>query len=209
MRAIAIAAALLALSVTTVFAVKPHPIEEITRTELIAPLVEQQTPGGATQPDPSLWVINTTGGCVWDADDFVTVQYAGTLEDSFTATECIIADWTNHLVAMVVVVKGKPAPSLTASIHFTRDGAGVDASSSELIPRDRHWSEIRFCTFSNEYDNDDPTHEPVGDGVGWPTDVEFTVVNNGDKRIRDVSVRTIISSDSNRDIARWCPGGEE
>ncbi len=184
---------IIAISNTTL-AVKPQSIREVDRIELIAPLVEQQDN------------INNTTGCMWDADDSVQVVYAGYLNDSFTATECVITDWTNHLAAVVVVVKSRPAQFLTASIHFT-NGGGVDVSSSELIPRDRHYSEIRFCTFTTEHDNQDPTWELVGDGVGWPTDVEFTITNINDsgKRIRAVSLRTVIATDSNTDVTRWCP----
>lgn len=204
-RIIITAAVVLALGITVVYAVKPYPIEEVSRDEIIVPIVEQQTPGGATQPDPDLWVINRTG-CLWDADDHLNVQSAGRLTTAYTQTECVIADGTNHLVALVVTVKNKPTPDVLASIHFTRNDTpwNLDVQSSVLAPRDRHFSEIRLCTFTPEYDNDDPTYDLIPDsngGIGWPTDVEFTVEGSA----KALSMRVAIVGDSSTNVARWCP----
>lgn len=199
MRAVIFALVLIFFGATAVLAVKPHPLEEITRTELLAPLVEQQ--GN----------IQNMTGCAWDADDDVQVTWAGWLDDSFTSSECVIADFTNHLLAIQATVsrhgKKSAPPSITADIHIVRNDTRreLDVSSVDWqIIGDRLWI-LNICTFTPEYDNQDPTFDIVDDGVGWPTDVEFTVTNDSGKRIRAISMRTIISSDSNRDIARWCP----
>ncbi len=170
-------------------------MQEVSRSVAFDLLnVEQQR----DLPDGPL-IANPTS-CVWDADDELIVFSAGNLVDSYTLTECVIEDWTDHRVAIVVTVKSKPAADLTASIHFVR--TGITVTSSELVRRDKRFSEIRICTKTHHYDRSDTTGEAVGEGYGWPTDVEFTVTNNG-RRAR-VSITAAIVGDSSAATTRWC-----
>ena len=65
-------------------------------------LVEQQTIGGATQPDPALWVVNRTG-CVWDPDEQMVYSLMGRWiqpGETVSVTTCIVGDWSQHLFVM-------------------------------------------------------------------------------------------------------------
>ncbi len=173
-------------------------MEEVSRTTAqdLNHVEQQRLPDGTK-------VANNTG-CAWDADDEIWTVHSGRLGggESHTITECIIEDWTDHLVVLIGSVKTKGS-DLTISIEFVRRGEVL--STSELVPRDRRFSELRICTKSHDYDRQDTSGEVVGEGYGWPTDIRFTVTNNS-KRHAEVSLRAIIAGDSSSGHARWgCP----
>lgn len=90
--------------------------------------VEQQTPGGMTQPDQSLWVLNPTlvtggsngtTGSIWDSDDMYRFIAEGMLApgESFTVSKDVIADMTDHFVGIKVFCNTRS--QFTASIAFS------------------------------------------------------------------------------------------
>ena len=115
--ALPVLALLLLLSV----AARPRLLAAIHPAQWVIQIpVEQQTPGGATQPDCTLHVVNPTklvgydisGGsgnctwtpgsppyCLWDADDSFEVFIDGILQPGETATVevCLFADDVAHL----------------------------------------------------------------------------------------------------------------
>ena len=189
----------LAVVAISFIAAKPNSgMEETSRTTAIdVNHVEQQR----ELPDGPK-IVNSTG-CLWDADDELVVTHAGKLKpgESHTITECLIEDWTDHRVAIVASVKSKPLPDLTISIRFVRRGEVL--STSELVSREKRFSELRICTKSHHYDRQDTTGEILGDGYGWPTDIEFTITNNSKRRV-EVSLTGAIVGDSSAATTRWC-----
>ena len=147
-------------------------------------------------------IVNPTT-CAWDADDEIWVLASGYLKggESYTITECLIEDWTDHLIALIATVKARQADALTVNVHFVRRGQII--YEGEAKARDKRYSELRICTKSHDYDRQDTSGEVVGEGYGWPTDIEYTVTNNGRKRVQ-VSLRAVIAGDSSAGHARWC-----
>lgn len=191
----ALVALLLAAPVT--LASKPYPATAAVWSYGFQSPVEQQTPGGATQPDRSLWVTNPTRGdgpaaCVWDADDQVSIGFSGLLEagQSVSHTQCLIGDWSGHL----------------AGISTTTDGLAVVVSIDGVASASR-------CLVGPEYDRDYPAFSPIAGsngGVGvWHT-VTWTVTNTTSRTIRriaaDATVMVVAGSltDPSGPVARWC-----
>lgn len=116
--------------------------------------MEQQTPGGATQPDQSLWVTNPfLGGCVWDADDQINVLGFGSGRNvgTGTFTLCLIADWSPHL--LYVKAAG-------TNLEVTVEVGGVVSTN---------------CIVGPDYDHDAPLPpvENSNGGVGQPFNVIY------------------------------------
>jgi hypothetical protein len=131
-------------------------------------LVEQQTPGGAAQPDPALWVTNPTR-CVWDADDYQTFQFGGLLDPGRSAsiTTCLVADWNEHISRAYWASDG---------LDVTVQVDGVTVSGDTVA-----------CVLGPDYDHGSPLLPPVegsNGGVGLVTQVTFTVTNTSGKRVR-------------------------
>ena len=84
-------------------AAAPQPMHWTANQRTLQQPVEQQTPGGATQPDRSLWVTNPTP-CAWDPDDIITGLFTGVIAKGQTVThsECVILDTQNHLIGLSV-----------------------------------------------------------------------------------------------------------
>src|SRR5512139_3021122 len=85
--------------------------------------VEQQTPGGATQPDRNLWIVNPTIGeqgeaAIWDADDAVRFAASGVWEpgQSASISQRVYADWREHDTA-IRLSANRGSPSLRASVE--------------------------------------------------------------------------------------------
>lgn len=150
--------------------------------------VEQQTPGGALQPDRSLWVVNSTP-CIWDADDEINLIFGGTLlaGASYTYTTCLIADWTGHLIG---VRSGNP--NIAASV-------AVDGVVSVT----------QGCIVGPEYERDAYAGfvaiEGSNGGVGVRHTVAWTITNLTGRRLHRVSAEGAIELHTGAAAAYWCP----
>lgn len=112
--------------------------------------VEQQTPGGATQPDHSLWVTNPTG-CAWDADDNRSTGFTDSVVaagETTTATKCVIVDGTGHAVWFHVISR---SPNLVSEIRFEPQGF-VFRPNPTPVPGLNGYFEYFTCTLGPEYD---------------------------------------------------------
>jgi hypothetical protein len=159
--------------------------------------VEQQTPGGATQPDHSLWVVNPTS-CAWDADDRLQTRGLGILNagESTTWHECVIADGTPHVFA---VSSYSPKVGLTVTVTWSN----ADATRTISVNVPARQTTIT-CFEGPEYDQTSPLLVPIPDsngGVGRTTDIAVTATNTTGQRMRDSSVFTEL-----RVASIPCPG---
>lgn len=149
--------------------------------------VEQQTPGGALQPDPGLWVLNP-GPCFWDPDDRLEAMiYARHWVRGQTAShsECVYGDWAAHLWALNA--------STDFAVALAVDGLelGVGRGST--------------CILGPDYDHSDSRLEPVADsgGIALRHTVTWTVTAQRPLR-GGVFVRVGLARSEY--LAAWCPG---
>jgi hypothetical protein len=151
--------------------------------------VEQQTEGGATQPDQSLWVVNNTG-CAWDADDSrFSGATDGTLAPGVTATgsRCVISDWNEH--AVYVNVNSK-SPDLVLTLSYEPQGY-VFPAARRLVDG-RYVYEI--CVKGVDYtENVSPELQPIPNsgygGVGVVTTFTYSLRNPTSRTVRDTHGR--------------------
>jgi hypothetical protein len=161
--------------------------------------VEQQTEGGALQPDESLWVVNNTQ-CAWDADDaWFTGGLNGYLAPGSTATvdRCVIADWIEHAVALGVNAE---SPNLIVQVSFSPQGYVFTASPRLEDGRYVYW----ICTNGPDYSHTSPDLQPIPNsgtaphryqqyfpgvvgGVGVVTTVTARVTNVGARTARKIN----------------------
>lgn len=146
--------------------------------------VEQQTQGGETQPDRSLWVINNTG-CAWDADDSRSAgDTDGTIAPGSTAvgTKCLVADWDAH--AFYVNINSR-SPDLVVEMRFGPQGfvvrAPARASGNRYV--------YEACVWGPSYDRSSPDLQPTPNsgygGVGVMTVITVSVHNPSTRTVRD------------------------
>ena len=154
--------------------------------------VEQQTPGGALQPDPSLWVVNPfTNACVWDADDKMNMTGFGDLApgESVENHECLLADWIIHLYNVQVYAQGRGSDQLVVEIGWSNPNA---ARSIVAIgePGGRNSTGYDACFGTPSYDHDFPflLVENSNGGVAQPTDIFVRITNTSNRLLRDVWV---------------------
>lgn len=162
--------------------------------------VEQQTPGGATQPDESLWVRNPTkddgtAACAWDSDDrLLAALGAGALlrpGETATATFCVFADWTTHGVALRV-----STPGLIGTLT-------LEGYASVTVPGGQ-----TGCITSPDYVYGDPLPAIEDSNGGHAELVTFTfsVTNPTDRRIRDAFAEAgAFLAGFSFVAAPWCP----
>ena len=148
--------------------------------------VEQQTQGGDTQPDHSLWVVNNTT-CAWDADDaWFTGGLNGVLAGGETATvsRCVVADWRSHGIALSV---NAPAANLVVEISFSPQGYVFRAVP--VLSGNRYVYLV--CADGPQYDRSSPTLQPIPNsgfgGVGVVTTVTARLTNPGTRAARKVN----------------------
>ncbi len=148
--------------------------------------VEQQTQGGATQPDHSLWVVNNTQ-CAWDPDDSLsTGDLNGSLAPGATATgtKCIIADWAEHATYFDV---NAPRSGLAVSLSFSPQNFTIQASRRVVSYGYDWW----VCTYGPDYEPASPALEPIPNsgygGVGVPTSVTVSVTNTTNRTISKIN----------------------
>lgn len=138
-------------------------------------IVEQQTPTGATQPDPALWVVNPDTA-VWDPDDYVRAYFLGAVMDAgatATGSVTIRGDHSPHMVWLRV-----PAGTFTGRITFG-EFVTIDIPAGGA-----------GCVLGPQYAVDSPLLEPVAGsngGVAHEFTVTFSLTNIGTKRVRDVA----------------------
>lgn len=122
--------------------------------------VEQQTVGGATQPDQSLWVVNNTG-CIWDADDRLNVWGIGQLApgEVVRVESCVVADWTGHLIGLDVGGRGNSKVRVTLR---------VGSWSNSIISHNpvANAQKATLCLFTPDYDHSYPLPPVLDSGVG-------------------------------------------
>lgn len=147
--------------------------------------VEQQTPGGATQSDESLWIINSTD-CLWDSDDSLRASWRGRLNrgDMTTFTFCIVGDWSEHLVRLDI------SDGLVGTIAASE---GPTATT---------------CLQGPNYDNnpDNPLLEPIAGSNGGVGHIHYITVtaNNFGKPRPNASVIVNVTIDAPTFLA-LCP----
>ena len=146
--------------------------------------VEQQTPGGATQPDRSLWVTNPTG-CAWDADDSRSTWFRDqTLAagETATATKCVVVDAMDHSI-WVEVLSG--SPNLIVELRFGAPFNYVFRGNPIPVGRDyRNW----VCALGPVYQSETlPTLPEIAGsngGRGVVSDVTISVTNPTNHAVR-------------------------
>jgi len=157
--------------------------------------VEQQTEGGATQPDHSLWVVNNTG-CAWDADD---ARYSGATDGTLAAgatavgSRCIVADWMEH--AVYVTVNSK-SPNLVLTLSYQPQGYNFTAA--RRLVDGRYVYEI--CVRGPKYtEGASPELQPIPNsgygGVGVPTTFTYSLHNPTSQTIRNVHGRMTLRAE--------------
>jgi hypothetical protein len=130
--------------------------------------VEQQTVGGANQPDPALWVVNPTR-CVWDSDDTFGFQFYGALEpgQSASISTCLVGDWHEHI----------------SRVYWASDGLDVTVRVAGTAAA----GDTGACVLGPDYDHETTKLPPVegsNGGVGVATEVTFTATNTSRKTVR-------------------------
>jgi hypothetical protein len=160
--------------------------------------VEQQTPGGALQPDRSLWVLNPTG-CAWDPDDSRSAGGVNSVLDagaSASGVRCEIVDDVGHWWSWSV-----RASSPNLEVTFTH---ALKTVHSRAVP-DAGGYLYAGC-LSVEYDRSAVSSLPLVEGSngghGVRSDTTVTVANLTSRRVRDIHavMRTRLSNFVN------CPG---
>ena len=168
--------------------------------------VEQQTPGGATQPDPSLWIVNPDPGvCAWDADDTLEARGSGSLApgEAVEWHECVYADWQPHAFNAQVSAK-------TSKLLVEVGWSNADASRSFAVagtPGPQNSTLWLACFFGPDYDNGSPLLPTVGSSNGGRaqlTDVFVRVTNVGPRTARGVSIFPTVEPSYHP-----CPDGRE
>lgn len=179
------------------------------RTDPLGGIVEQQTPGYAPQPDPSLWVINPPAParnpapwCVWDADDRVRGNFVGTLAPSQTisVTVCMISDTVPHRAGLTLVDYPQLTGSITFGEHMTMSVAG-GRSGCIVGAQYKMLSDSRLSPIAN-------TNYPA---VGRYQSVTFSVTNPTAVPVSIIVPTTLGRyldghSGTNFPESRWCPG---
>ena len=154
--------------------------------------VEQWTPGGATQPDPALWVVNPTG-CIWDPDDDELWHGNGDLAPGATTSKsvCIVGDNIAHGVFIQMISR---SPNLVVTLRL-----GPHTFNVTPVPSGRDYR-YNGCFAGPDYDAQSPALVPIegsngGKGVlGWEASVEIR--NPTSKVVRDVGASFRVHIDS-------------
>lgn len=135
--------------------------------------VEQQTPGGATQPDRSLWVINSSD-MIWDADDIWKWYGSGRIERGQTVSisKKVICDWKSHLCGITCL--GKRAEfEVSISIY------GEHINHSIVAPSN---GEARCLMMTPDYVKSTDKLISISNGRGQVYEVVFSIKNIGRRK---------------------------
>jgi hypothetical protein len=184
---------LLMLSFPAVFcAYQQQPLQLTTTTVGLQNPVEQQTQGGATQPDTNLWVVNNTA-YAWDYDDQVYGNNFGYLDAGATAsvTRYVIADWISHILGMSAYSNDNGA-AFRLQITAT-DGVGTSVTVTSAPPVltgsgrfASMWAQVALFSFF--YPQNSLKLSPIPNsgfgGIGRVLTVTYRITNTGSKRIK-------------------------
>lgn len=180
--------------------------------------VEQQTQGGATQQDQSLWVVNNTG-LPWDVDDYWSRTDQGYIDPgvSVSRTEYFyVADWQFHQSGIEATTTTKGA---LFSVQLTLDdeiGTRITVTNdqpvylSSALPKDRV-TYARVAIVGPTYTQTSSKLLPIPNsgigGVGRFIKATWTVKNLDSKRITFSVTRVINSIIYESWSPRFCPQG--
>lgn len=168
--------------------------------------VEQQTPGGQTQPDQNLWVVNNTG-CLWDGDDsWQAMARGGTVEPGgrLTFGRCLIADWSAHL--WHIRVGGPRNSQFRAYLEVPELGFSVSADGR--LEGKYKYAEI--AVLGPDYDHDSPVLSLIPNsngGVGKLITLSFVVENLSDRPLRHWGMALDTRLNTNHMQELWVPTG--
>lgn len=178
--------------------------------------VENQTPGGATQPDPSLWTVNPTINdpvpCAYDADDEMRASIGASAllrpGESAAGSWCSFADWTSHAVALRNSTPGLLATlTLPGHVTLTVPGGQTGCIAGPVYRLDRRGT-VAQPQFDPGWDFS-PLLLPLAGtagGVGVRHDFTFRVTNPTSKRMRNVFATSgIFLAGFAYEAAPWCP----
>jgi len=185
------------------FASKPEPLGLARYSASFQRLVEQQTPGGATQPDPSLWVVNPLiPQCAWDSDDEIKISSSvgRVLDPGAVAltTECLVADHAGHLIWFSVL---SPRPTLRVTLSFPDYNRTIELQPEKLSQNEYAW---KGCVIGPEFDYDAIRYEALPEiassngGRGKISRVIFSIENVGPRSVRDIGVLGALNLDTNQ-----------
>jgi hypothetical protein len=170
----------------------PRPMAWSQLQRQIQQPVEQQTPGGATQPDRSLWVTNPTP-CAWDPDDRIDGLFSGVIGKGETVshTECVILDKANHLAGL------KVGDGLAGSIRVSQP-AGDTFAGSTFDER---------CLLTPEYGDPEylalPEIDGSNGGHGDRVTVTWTITNVSGHRLGKAIAITVLQLDTGQARVEW------
>ena len=179
--------------------------------------VEQQTVGGATQPDCHLWVVNPTErpnwnstDCTftphppgwsasiypWDADDQVMYQVDNAViapGASIVIDQVTFADWRDHLWTISSSVTGLTLILSIPELGWMKSG-----------------SQQQICAVGPDYDRDSTLLQPIagsGGGMAVPLTLRLEAKNNTNKTIRKVGLLARVVPDVTTFEDVFCPAG--
>ena len=181
-------------------AAKPEPFGIARYSASFQRLVEQQTPGGMTQPDPSLWVVNPfIPECAWDPDDSINLATIGRVLEagaSASVSECLVADHAGRLIWLSV---SSPRPTLRVTLFFPEHGREIELRPEQIAQNEYRW---KGCVRGPEFDSDALPYLPEipdsNGGRGKVSHVVFRIENTGPRTVRDLSVMGAFNLDSNQ-----------
>lgn len=211
--------ALALIASVALFAGGPQPLtltaNGTSYTDSIQNPVEQQTQGGATQPDQNLWVVNNTG-LVWDFDDEISKSDTGYLDPgaSVTISEPIwVADWQGHITGIEAISYGKEA-AFEVSLQVD-DGLGtvlsVVSKPPVVVGTGKFKNYRAFVAITEVYTRTSPKLYLIPNsgygGYGRVMTATWTVTNRDSRRVT-LSVTRTTQSQFSFHIANWCQSPE-
>ena len=194
MRKILLVMAVLWLIAVSVVAAAPpdHNVRWVADGIQRQKVVEQQTPGGATQPDSALWIVNPTT-CVWDVDEYDSYRLGGKFlqadETVSVSDSCVIGDWTGHLFVMWVE-EGLRAEVSVGERTWARDGPGY------------------LCLRGPGYGRDNSVLQPIpgsNGGVGVQLPITFAITNMTSKKFIEPHATATVRVHSGPYVTDICP----
>jgi len=204
-----------------VFAAGPAPLVltssgTLGGTFVIQNPVEQQTQGGAGQPDQSLWVVNNTG-TPWDIDDEHFATDSGYLDPGQSAsyTETMVADSFNSHILGIEAYSTGTRDAFTVSVRSNDQiGSNVYAVSypSSLISAGGNKQQMHAAValFSQAYQPNSFKLLPIPNsgigGVGRALTITYTITNTGTRRITPTVYKGIYNGQTTA-VAHYCPEG--
>ena len=175
-------------------AAAPRPMDWSPLQRSLQTPVEQQTPGGATQPDHSFWIVNPTP-CAWDPDDRVDGIFSGVIAKGQTVshTECVILDNSDHLVGLSAGDGLAGWITIGAPAGPTIGGTPVLAAAACLLTP--QYGEPEYLAL--------PEIEGSNGGHGDRVSVTWSVTNVSGHRLGKAVAFTTIQLDTDQARVHW------